>query len=398
MEREVGMVQRTRMRLAVASGLVLAVGLTPGLVAAQDGMLTEVGPGEGQLSILSWPGYVEDGVAYEGIDWVTDFEAATGCEVTAAIFGTSDDAWTQFTQGGFDVVSASGDLSYRLFQNGYVQPINVDLVPNYADIVADLKDQPYNTFDDVHYGIPHGRGSNLLMWRTDIVDPAPDSWATVYDPASPSAGQITAYDAAISIADAAVALMGLKPELGITNPYALDETQFAEAVALAKTQFGLVNEYWSDYVLEMDAFRNGDSVLGTTWQIVTNYLLAEDPPVPVEVTKPKEGATGWSDTWMVAADSPNVNCAYLWLNHITSPEVQAELTEWWGEAPSNPKACELMIDPGFCDQFHAAAGDPWWDDVHYWTTPREECLDGRTDVQCVGFDEWLDAWIEIKGG
>jgi putative spermidine/putrescine transport system substrate-binding protein len=230
------------------------------------------------------------------------------------------------------------------------------------------------------------------------VDPAPDSWATVYDAASPYAGKITGYDAAISIADAAVALMGLKPELGITNPYALDENQFAEAVALAKTQFGIVNEYWSDYVLEMDAFRNGDSVLGHTWQIVTNYLKAEDPPVAVEVTKPKEGATGWSDTWMVAKDSPNVNCAYLWMNHITSPEVQAQLTEFWGEAPANAKACELMIDATFCDQFHAGADDAWWDDVYYWTTPREECLDGRTDVQCVGFDKWLDAWIEIKGG
>jgi len=392
------MVHRTFRGLAVLSGFALAVGLTPGLAAAQDDMVTEVGAGEGQVSILAWPGYVEDGSFSPDADWVTPFEEATGCEVSYDIFGTSDEAWTKFTAGGYDVVSASGDLSFRLFENGYVQPVNLDLIPNYADIVADLKDQPYNTFDGVHYGVPHGRGANLLMWRTDVVDPAPDSWTTVFDPDSPYAGKITAYDAAIYIADAAVVLMATRPDLGITNPYALDETQFSEAVALAKQQQSVLNEYWSDYALEMEAFRNGDSVLGTTWQVITNFLLLEDPPVQVANVKPVEGSTGWSDTWMVAAETPNINCSYMWLDHVASPPVQAAIAEWFGEAPANQKACELTANPGHCDEFHAAAGDPFWEDVWYWTTPREECLDGRTDVQCVGFDAWLDAWLEIKGG
>jgi putative spermidine/putrescine transport system substrate-binding protein len=393
------MIHRTRTGWAAGLALMSTLGLAPGLVMAQDepSMLSEVGPGEGQVSILAWPGYVEDGTSDPAYDWVTSFQDATGCQVSFDIFGTSDEAWTKFISGGYDVVSASGDLSYRLAENGYVQPVNVDLVPNYADIVADLKDQPYNTFDGVHYGIPHGRGANLLMWRTDIVDPAPTSWTSVYDPASPYAGKLTAYDAAIYIADAAVVLMSTKPELGIQNPYALDETQFAEAVALTKQQQPLINDYWSDYALEMDGFRNGDYVLGTTWQIITNLLLLEDPPVPVANVKPTEGATGWSDTWMVATDSPNVNCAYLWLDHVASPEVQAAIAEWFGEAPANAKACELTTDPGHCDTFHAAAGDPFWNDVWYWTTPREACLDDRTDVQCVGFDRWLDAWLEIRG-
>jgi putative spermidine/putrescine transport system substrate-binding protein len=393
------MIDRKRRGPAFGLCLGLAIGLAPAVAQAQDApaMLGEVGAGEGQVNILAWAGYVEDGSTDPAVDWVTPFEEATGCEVTFDIFGTSDEAWTKFTAGGYDVVSASGDLSFRLVENGYVQPVNVDLVPSYPDLVSELKDQPYNTFDGVHYGVPHGRGANLLMWRTDVVDPAPDSWTAVFDPASPYAGKITAYDAAIYIADAAVVLMATRPELGITNPYALDETQFAEAVALAKQQQSILNEYWSDYALEMEAFRNGDSVIGTTWQVITNLLLLEDPPVPVENIKPVEGATGWSDTWMIAADTPNVNCSYLWVSHITSPETQAAMAEWYGEAPANEKACELTVDPAHCDVYHARAGDPFWSDVWYWTTPRDECIDGRTDVKCVGFDRWLDAWLEIKG-
>jgi putative spermidine/putrescine transport system substrate-binding protein len=353
-----------------------------------------IGEGEGALTVLAWPGYAEDGSTAKTVDWVTPFEDETGCEVTVTTFGTSDEAYRLFAGGDadqFDVVSASGDASLRLVAGGYVEPVNVDLVSNYADIFASLKDQPWNTVNGVHYGIPHGRGANLLMWRTDIVSPDPDSWGVVFDPDSPYAGNVTAYDAPIYIADAAVYLMATQPDLGITNPYALDQTQFDAAVNLLKEQRKVIGEYWSDYTKEIEAFTNGDSVVGTTWQIIANLM----GDVPVKVIKPVEGATGWSDTWMVNAKTAHRNCAYLWMNHIVSPMVNAEVAEWFGEAPANAKACDETADPDHCTIFEAAE-TPFWDDVYYWTTPTKTCLDGRGDV-CIGFDEWINAWTEIKG-
>src|SRR5207342_1150477 len=94
------------------------------------------------------------------------------------------------------------------------------------------------------------------------------------------------YDAPIYIADAAVVLMKTKPELGIKDPYALDDTQFAAAVDLLKQQKPAVTQYWVDYLKQMDDFRSGTSNVGTTWQIITNLLQGEDPAVPVEVIKP----------------------------------------------------------------------------------------------------------------
>ena len=99
-------------------------------------------------------------------------------------------------------MSASGDSSVRLIDAGQVAPVNVDLISNYKDLSPFLKDQTYNTKDGVHYGVPHGWGANLLMWNTDVVTPAPDSWGVVFDPASPYKGKVTAYDAPIYIADA----------------------------------------------------------------------------------------------------------------------------------------------------------------------------------------------------
>jgi putative spermidine/putrescine transport system substrate-binding protein len=359
---------------------------------------TAVGDGEGALTVLAWPGYVENGSTDPAVDWVKPFEDATGCKVTVQVFGTSDEAFSLFSTNPdkFDVISASGDASLRLVRAGYVQPVNVDLIKNYADIFPALKDKPYNTVDGVHYGIPHGRGSNLLMWRTDNVNPAPTTWAQMFDPSSSFAGKVSVYDAPIYIADAAVVLMKTKPELGIKNPYALDDTQFAAAVDLLKKQKPMISQYWVDYTKQMDAFRNGDATVGTTWQVITNLLQGETPAVPVDVIKPPEGATGWSDTWMINSKTKHINCAYKFIDHIVSPETNIQIAEWFGEAPGNSKACALATNPDHCKIFHAD-DEAFWKDIWYWQTPEAKCVDGRTNTTCKDFDAWVKAWTEIKG-
>ena len=388
-------------RIAGAIGVIAIVlgACTSGPGAsAKPSLVTAIGEGEGELSVLAWPGYVENGSTDEAVNWVKPFEDATGCKVTVQVFGTSDEAFSLFTTNPekFDVISASGDASLRLVRAGYVEPVNVDLVKNYADIFPALKDKPYNTVDGVHYGIPHGRGSNLLMWRTDDVTPAPTKWAQMFDPTSSFAGKVSVYDAPIYIADAAVVLMKTKPDLGIKNPYALDDKQFQAAVDLLKQQKPMISQYWVDYTKQMDAFRNGDATVGTTWQVITNLLQGEDPAVKVDVVKPEEGATGWSDTWMVNSKTKHRNCAYKFLDHIVSPEVNIQIAEWFGEAPGNSKACALAVTPEHCTIFHAD-DDAFWQDVWYWQTPEAKCVDGRTDVTCKDFDAWVKAWTEIKG-
>ncbi|GAA3445837.1 ABC transporter substrate-binding protein [Planomonospora venezuelensis] len=365
-------------------------GFTPPKIEA----LKSLGASEGQVNLVHWAGYAEDGSNDPKVDWVTPFEQATGCQVNSKTAGTSDEMVNLMKTGEYDAVSASGDASLRLIAGGDVAPVNTALIPNYADVFAGLKDKPWNSVDGVSYGVPHGRGANLLMWRTDAVKPAPDSWSVVFDPASPYKGKITAYDSPIYIADAAVYLMATKPDLGIKNPYALDDRQFQAAVDLLKQQRQLVGEYWSDYTKEVQAFKSGDSVAGTTWQVIANVAKADG--APVEVTLPKEGSTGWSDTWMVAAKAENPNCAYKWLDWIISPKANAQVAEYFGEAPSNSGSCELTADPKHCETFHATDED-YFSKVWYWTTPIAQCLDGRTDVTCKDYAEWTRAWTEIKG-
>lgn len=356
-------------------------------------MQESIGKGEGQLNLVAWAGYAEDGSTDPKVDWVTPFEKDTGCKVNTKTAGTSDEMVTLMRTGRYDGVSASGNASVRLIAGGDAAPVNTKLLTNYGSIYPDLKDQPYNSVNGQMYGAPHGRGANLLMWRTDKVKPAPDSWSVVWDTKSPYKGKITAYDDPIYIADAALYLSKTQPDLKITNPYELDQTQFDAAVNLLKEQKPLIGQYWSDYTKSQAAFAQGDIVQGTTWQVIANLLKADK--VPVETVLPKEGSTGWSDTWMVYSKAKHPNCMYEWMNWITTPKVQAQVAEWFGEAPANEKACKYTSDPNHCETYNA--GDlAFWKKIAFWATPTRNCRDGRGN-ECVDYSQWVQAWTDIKG-
>jgi len=106
----------------------------PAPSASGPALPTAVGAGEGELTVLAWPGYAENGSTDPAYNWVTPFETQTGCKTSVQVFGTSDEAFSLFTTNPdkFDVISASGDASLRLVRAGYVQPVNVDLTRQHA--------------------------------------------------------------------------------------------------------------------------------------------------------------------------------------------------------------------------------------------------------------------------
>lgn len=350
-------------------------------------MQESLGEPEGQLNIVNWSGFVEPA-------WTDKFTEETGCVVNPRVAGTSDEMVTLMRTGQYDLVSASGDASLRLIVGGDVAPLNLDLIGNFSDdIVPGMKGQIYDTINGQPYGVPIGRGANILQYNEEVTGGEPDSWSVVWEADSPYAGKVTAYDAPIYIADAAVYLMYHKPELGITNPYALDETQLAAAVDLLKQQNGIIGEYWSDPAAQITSFVGGNTVVGTSWEILRK--LADDPNL--KGTLPKEGSTGWYDAWMLSSQAANPNCAYLWMNYVSSPEVNGQIATTFGMAPANGAWCETSPEAkAHCEEYHAT-DEEYFDRIWPWTTPIEQCVDGRTDVRCTNFQEWTDAWLTIKG-
>jgi putative spermidine/putrescine transport system substrate-binding protein len=382
--------------------------VAPASVTPSSNLPTAIGPGEGEVDIIVWAGYAEDGSNVKEYDWVHPFIAANAdCAKVNVKPADTSDAMVSLMQGGggglYDGVSASGDASNTLIARGDVAEVNVDLIPDFKDITPFLQSPAHNTVGGKHYGVSHGWGGNTLMWRTDLVNPAPTSWDVTFDPAKmePYKGKITAYGGSIYLADAALYLKAHSPDLGITDPYELTQPQFDAAVNLLKTQHGFVGKYWEAYSDEIDNFTSGATVVGTTWPYQTNTLKGSG--VKVEAVVPTEGMTGWADTWMLASKAKHPNCMYKWMAWMATPHVQAQVAEYFGEAPANPKACpELDKTYGsygvkdFCT-LYSVNDKAFYDAISFWKTPQADCGDSRGQT-CVSYDKWVTAFQAVKAG
>src|SRR3954452_24235385 len=212
---------------------------------------TKIGQGEGQLNLVAWEGYAQP-------EWVKPFEKQTGCVVHSKYAGSSDEMVTLMRQAGgqYDMVSASGDASLRLIRGGEVQPMNVDLVPEWKNFFPQLQSPSHNTVDGKHYGISLQWGPNTLLYNTKSVSPAPTSWSVIYSPKYK--GEVTVPANPIQIADAALYLSKTQPSLGISDPYELTEAQLNAAASLLKQQKPQIKKYWALASDEVELFKNGD--------------------------------------------------------------------------------------------------------------------------------------------
>jgi putative spermidine/putrescine transport system substrate-binding protein len=382
---------------ATDGGTSTAPSAEPSTAASAAASQGALGEGEGELNLIIWPGYAERGEVVASFDWVTPFETETGCKVNTTAMTDSNNGVSLMQSGEYDGGSFSGDATNRLMAGGLVVPIDTSLIPNYANIFEGLKNKSHNSLDGVPYGVPHGRGPNLLMYNTDVVTTAPTSWDPVWEGGADYTGKISVYDSSIYIADAALHLMTKAPELGITNPYQLNDAQFAAALALLTAQKANGATYWGTYSDQVASYAAGDVVIGTSWQFQVNLMQGEGQPIAGVL--PDEGSTGWSDTWMLAANAKNPNCMYMWMNHMASAEANGQATVFFGEAPTSQQACDYAetISPGHCELTHAT-DEAYYDKIWYWSTPQESCADEDDATTCKDQDDWVAAWTTLRGG
>jgi putative spermidine/putrescine transport system substrate-binding protein len=382
-----------RSRAAHLTGLLALV--LGGQALAQG---APVGPGEGSLAILAKPGLIERGDTDPNYDWVTPFEKATGCRVEVTAAATAAEAVALMNEsGGFDLAIVSGDAAGRLIAARRVAEVDARLVPSWNAIDERLRDAPWFTNGGRHYGVPFQWGANLMIYSTAVFKDAPKSWNVVFEEMTlpdgkSNKGRVQAYSGAIAIADAANYLMARRPELGIRDPYELNEEQYAAALGVLRAQRRLVGSYWRDPMEQAEAFKGAGATAAASWPFQANLLAAEKEPVAWTV--PEEGATGWADTTMLAANAPHPNCAYLWLEHSLSPKVQGDVAAWAGSVPAVTAACadNALLGPDGC----AANGAGYFDRVRFWRTPTARCV--SQDDRCVPFRRWETDYLDVIGG
>ncbi len=372
--------------LATAAGVAALCAPAIGLSRSSAASPASIGKGERSLSMLAMPGYADRSV-------VRPFQRSTGCKVAVQYTSSSDELTTLMRGGGagIDVVSASGDASLRLIRDGDVAPLNVKLIPSWKDFYPAFRGPRTNTVRGRHYGLSVQFAPNLLLYNAGKVR-RPGSWAVLY--AARNRGKVTVPDNPMFIADAALYLSKAKPSLGITDPYELDQAQLAAVVRLLKAQRPLVASYWPTATDEIESFKSGAAVVGAAWPYQQTEL--KKTKVPVKAAAPKEGMTGWLDSWMVSVKAKHPNCAYRWLRYVATPAVQAREAVFYGATPVNRLACPFMdkLAAHSCTSYRADAPARYYRAITFWKTPLIDCGDNRGRT-CIPYSGWVSAWTEV---
>jgi len=328
--------------------------------------------GEGKLNMVMWEGYADP-------SYVKQFEKETGCQVNAVPAGSSDEMYTKFRAGGggqYDLASFSGDASLRAIRSGAVAPLDTSKLTNFKNVAPQLQSPSFNTQDGQHYGLSFVWGANVLIYDKDKIKTPPDSWSVLYK-GSPYEGKITVPDNPIQIADPALQFYGQQ------DPYAISQDTLDQVTAKLKEQRPVVRKYW---VLASDfeqLFKSGDAVVGAGWPLMTNDLRKAG--MNVGEVLPKEGVTGWSDSWMLSKNAKHPICAYKYMNYMTSPETQAKVADVTGYSPANTKTC-AVVGAQRCKDLHIT-DTKYYDSIKYWQTP----------VKPTNYQQWTDAWATVKG-
>jgi putative spermidine/putrescine transport system substrate-binding protein len=381
-------------RAHVLAALVVAALCVPAAgIGSGKGLPTKIGKGEGALNVIEWAAYTDPSFAKK-------FEQQTGCKIHRKDAGSSNEMVALMRSGGgggggqYDLVSASGDASLRLIFGGDVQPINVNLIPSWKQFLSIFKSPAHNTVDGSHYGVSVQWGPNTLIYNTKQVKPAPTTWGAIYS--KTYKGKVTVPNNPIQIADAALYLMKTQPKLGIKDPYELTKAQLDASTKLLQQQKPLLKRYWNSATDEIADFKNGDVVIGAGWPYQTLQLKAAK--APVAETIPREGATGWADTWMLAKRAPHPNCAYKWMAYVTTPQVEAKQALVFGETPVNPKACPYMntMQKGSCAAYHLNQPLSYYKTIHFWKTPVAQC-GWQKSSSCMDYNAWQQAWTKVTG-
>ena len=347
---------------------------------------------EGRLDLLALPGYAGRGETDPRYDWINGFEQRTGCKVHVETVATPADQLVRLAGKGIDAAIVPGDIVLTLVATGDAAAIETSRVPLLVDVDARLADGAWARLDGVRHAVPFAWRPQGLVYRTDVFTKAPPTGAELYAPRSlpdgkPNAGRLQAVDSPMAIADAALFLAATRPELRIDDPYALDAAQYAEALAVVRTQAGLLQRYWSDPDEQRAELEDAGVALATGWappaRLAANPLLAWTAPVG--------DVAAQVDATVLSSRAKHVNCAYAWLGWSLEPAPQAAAAAWLGAVPANAKACaEPLLGPDACRAQGA--------DLLPRARMRRPALAACTKAGgCVPYSRWTEDFLAVRG-
>ena len=320
-----------------------------------------------ELRVITFEGYAEPA-------WLEPFEEKYGVEVKSVYIGSNDEYMAKLAadagRGGYDVVLIVSALVQPAIRSGFLEPLNLDLLPNLKDQFESMQTMEINFHEGEMYAA-------CIFWGTSPITasaaamPEDADYGVLFDPQY--AGKLAVWDDISSIADTAT-------YMGYENIWDLTDEELEAVKTKMIEQKPLLRKYWTRAGELIELFQTGEIVAANSWNYITNALNAADFPA-IEILN--DPPVAWIDNYSIVKGTKNLELAHQYINHIISAEIQALIGEHTGYTVCNPKSKEHM-DPVVWEKLYMDEGPDLVKDANLWEEiPRRE--------------KYNEIWNEIKG-
>lgn len=310
------MSRRQLNRLLAGTGLSLAVmPVIPRKASAAD-----------QAIYFTWSGY-DDPAFFPG------YVTKRGSMPETPIFADEEEAFLKLRGGTVvDVSHPCNNSIPRWREAGLLQPIDTSRLSNWPDVFDDLKTFEGTQDGDKQYFVPVDWGNTSIIYRTDLVDIAEESWTLMWD--ERYAGKLSVANSAEETIPIAAVLIGAADPF---NPTAEEMVKIKELLVKQKP---LIRFYWDTNTTIEQGLASGELVATTGWNSSAVTLRAQG--VPVKFMNPKEGLFTYCCGLVLSKNAPNPDAAHDLIDAMIATDAGKWLIEVQGYGHSNRKTFELV--------------------------------------------------------
>lgn len=313
-----------------ASLFLAALMVCPLLTAC--GSDSSVSTPNGEVNVLNWGEYISDGQD-DTLDVVKKFEEETGIKVNYSVCPDNETLYSTLKSGGsgYDVIVPSDYMISRLINEGMLEKLDFDKIPNFSDVDEQFINPAYDPTNE--YSVPYMWGTVGIIYNTSMVKDPITSWSALFD--KKYAGQVLMIN---NSRDAiGVALKDLGYSYNTT-----DKNQITQAVDLLIQQKkdGIVQAYVMDEIF--DKLEGGEAAIGVYYAGDYLTMAANNPDLAFVV--PSEGSNIFTDAMCIPKGAANKDNAEKFINFMCSTEIGQANCEAIGY--STPlKSVKAALDP-----------------------------------------------------
>ena len=282
-----------------------------------------------ELNIWTWGIYCPDFATQS-------FEEKYGIKVRCTFYHGNEELWSKVmaSHAGLDIIQPSHHMIERFAKAGLIDPIDSSKIPNYKFVFPSFKNGAYSMYKGKSYSVPYTFGVNGICYRKDMVEEPVTSLAALWD--KRYAGHISTS----RNPDDATQTVALYLKMDVSKLNEDTDAKLEKIKVSMRKQNPLLLKRFESLEEEKNLLASGDvwvagSDDGNCWK-----MMRDD--IPVQYVVPEEGATAWIDQFAIMADAPHKDAAYLWINHLLSPEMASKMIQEIGYMVVNEKAQDAL--------------------------------------------------------